>query len=285
MAKRTTGGEWQDQGIILQRNSDPKAWDSVSLWTGYTLKHDGIYYLFYTARCQSDVAEDGYIGHTQRIGVATSTDLVNWTKHPANPILSCPGAPYETQQEAFNKHLGWRDPCIVADEKGGFYAFFTCRAQQGDPLKRGAIGRAYSQDLINWKVLPPAADPRRYTDMEVPDVIQHKGCWYMLFAVKETWHHPSGSHHDTPVTGVRYLVSDSLEGEFVLPAHDSALLTSDDALYTARFWRDENGQLTLWSWRAGADEGTQYAENAAAYTLAHPMKIETGENNQLLVVK
>ena len=281
LAKRPLNGEWQDLGIILDKNPDPTAWDSVSLWTGYTLKHQGKYYMFYTARSQADVADDGYIGHTQRIGVATSDDLIYWERHDSNPVLTFQGAPYESQLEAHNHHLGWRDPCVVPDDKGGFYAFFTCRTCDGDPLKRGAIGRAYSNDLLNWTVLSPAAAPGLYTDMEVPDVVHHDGRWYMLFAVKEDWHHETSSKHDQPVTGVRYLVSDRLDGNFVLPTSSSVLLDSDTACYTGRFWHDEQGNLTLWSWNCGADEGERYTNNPSAYSLAHPVKVEVGSFGEL----
>ncbi|WDC84648.1 hypothetical protein PL321_02800 [Caloramator sp. mosi_1] len=37
--------------------------------------------MFYTSRCKRDIVEDGYVGHTQRIGVAISKDLINWEKY------------------------------------------------------------------------------------------------------------------------------------------------------------------------------------------------------------
>ncbi|MBQ1783561.1 MAG: hypothetical protein II007_07910 [Gammaproteobacteria bacterium] len=283
LATRSNGGAWRDLGIILEKDPDPAAWDSVSLWTGYTVKNNGLYYLFYTARSQSEVADDGYVGHTQRIGVATSTDLIHWTRHPANPVLTWQGGPYESQQEAHDRHLAWRDPCIVADGQGGFYAFFTCRVNQGDPLARGAIGRAYSQDLIRWQILAPASMPGRYTHMEVPDVVRHQGRWYMLFAVKQEWHRGNRDHHDQPVTGVRYLVADRLDGEFHLPSGNSVLIGSDDACYTGRFWPAADGALTLWSWHAGADEGAAYQDNPRAYSLAEPKVLQCNERGELQI--
>ncbi|MBM2827350.1 MAG: hypothetical protein HW403_1414 [Dehalococcoidia bacterium] len=59
-------------------------WDSVSVHDPRVIYDEGFYRMWYS----------GYDGHLWRIGYATSTDGVVWTKHPANPVMH-PGAPGE----------------------------------------------------------------------------------------------------------------------------------------------------------------------------------------------
>ena len=57
------------------------AWDDYTTWTGSIIQHEGLWCLFYTG---SSRADDGKI---QRIGLATSSDLLTWQKHPQNPLI------------------------------------------------------------------------------------------------------------------------------------------------------------------------------------------------------
>ncbi|MEJ2722493.1 MAG: family 43 glycosylhydrolase, partial [bacterium] len=60
-------------GLALQKN--PGGWDSHGLWAPHIVEHDGTYYMFYTG-----IDGEGLDPNTrQRIGLATSTDLVTWT--------------------------------------------------------------------------------------------------------------------------------------------------------------------------------------------------------------
>ncbi|MFC4767975.1 hypothetical protein [Effusibacillus consociatus] len=191
---------WQEKGTVLTASEDDKAWDSVSIWTGCTVKKDDTYYMFYTARSKQDVAEGGYVGHTQRIGVATSKDLHQWEKYQGNPVLTADYRYYESAAEAHNKHEGWRDPYIVYDEEEDiYYAFITARDKAGDPKARGCIARAKSKDLLHWEVLPPAVSPHTFTDMEVPFLHKHNGKWYMIFAVKEQWYSEEYKERIAPI--------------------------------------------------------------------------------------
>ncbi|MGN6437735.1 MAG: glycosylase [Agriterribacter sp.] len=53
-------------------------WDSLIRERGYILKEDSVYYLWYTGYNNQD--------ETKHLGLATSPDGLNWTRHPANPI-------------------------------------------------------------------------------------------------------------------------------------------------------------------------------------------------------
>ncbi|HNP17553.1 MAG TPA: T9SS type A sorting domain-containing protein [Fulvivirga sp.] len=73
-------------GIIWEKyagnpvlTTDINAWDGVSVQDPHVIKQDGMYYMWYGG---NDV--DGY---GQKVGYAWSSDGINWTKSPLNPVM------------------------------------------------------------------------------------------------------------------------------------------------------------------------------------------------------
>jgi beta-fructofuranosidase len=276
---------WVEMGTVLTASENDKAWDSVSIWTGCTIKKGDIYYMFYTSRSKQDVLDDGYVGHTQRIGVATSMDLRTWSKYKGNPIVTADYRWYESQAEAHNRHEACRDPFVVySEDERYYYMFFTARDNKGEPRSRGCIGKARSKDLLNWEIMPPAVSPHTFTDMEVPSVHRKNDLWYILFAVKEDWYSEDYRRTicpDKPQTGELYYVSDSLEGKFWSINHKNVLTDTKDQLYTGRIVSAPAGGHVFLSWHAGADEGFPCAQTP--YTLTAPLKVIYDQNNMIRV--
>jgi len=273
--------EWTNLGTVLAAGDEPADWDSVSIWTGCTIKKDDTYYMFYTSRCRMDQLADGYVGHTQRIGVATSKDLKNWHKYQGNPVVTVDCRYYEKQPDAFNRHEGCRDPFVVYDPVGRwYYMFFTARDREGDPLARGCIGRARSRDLLNWEMMPPAASPHIFTDMEVPSLHWHDGLWYMLVAVKQDWYsedYKRAIYPEQPQTGVLYLVAESLEDEFRLLEPHPVVTGTQAGLYTGRIITGPQGNHVFLSWHAGIDEGRADAETPYRLSKCYKVAYDTGK--------
>ncbi len=79
--------QWEILPDALRPSPEPGVWDNYTTWTGSVMQHAGLWYLFYTGSRRS---ENGLI---QRIGLATSTDLMRWTEaarepaHDAGPAL------------------------------------------------------------------------------------------------------------------------------------------------------------------------------------------------------
>ena len=80
------GLAWSEDGRTWNRHSDTTPvlsidgampWEKDCIYQPWLMEHKGVFYDFYNAA-------DGFIEQT---GFATSTDLVNWKRHPGNPVI------------------------------------------------------------------------------------------------------------------------------------------------------------------------------------------------------
>ncbi len=95
------------------------SWEDMATWTGSVLSDDGVWFMFYTGTKSTGS------GVEQRIALATSTDLLTWSRHPANPVIQLDPRWYERVE-----HEAWRDPWVMRDPDGnGFHALITARAK------------------------------------------------------------------------------------------------------------------------------------------------------------
>ncbi len=216
------------------------AWDDGATWTGSIIEHDGLWYLLYTG---ISGAEGGYV---QRIGLATSSDLVTWTKHPDNPLIVADPRWYEQLDLDAWHDQAWRDPWVFRDPTGdGFHALITARAATGPADGRGVVGHARSRDLVEWQVLPPLTEPGEFGQLEVPQVAEVEGRPYLLFST-------AGQHVSSariarlggpPQTGTYACVGSSPLGPFDL-ARDAAPV-ADSRFYSGRLVAARDGRPRL----------------------------------------
>lgn len=277
--------DWEYQGTVLQPKDDSTAWDSTAIWTGSVVEHDDKYYMFYTSRRADEVAEHGYVGHTERIGIALSEDLYSWERYDANPVLTPDTNLYEAREDAHNNRILWRDPYVIQDpDSGDYYAFFAARAKTGDPESRACIARAHSSNLVDWEVLPPAAAPSHFKKMEVPTVHIHDGTWYLLFSVRETWYSDEfvdRLNPDVTKGGILYYCADSPENEFEPMDVHPQLVDDERGQYCSRIVNDSDGREVLLTWQQGESEG--FTDLESSYKLLEPQRINYDEAGRLLV--
>ncbi len=135
--------------------SDSPAFDSWTTWTGSVVRNDdGTWWMFYTGSSR----EDG--GEIQRIGAATSQDLIVWEKVEGDALVEADGRFYELLDKSVWHDQAWRDPWVFRpswDSK--WHMLLTARSRTGNPLTRGVMGHAISENLKDWKVLPPLSIP------------------------------------------------------------------------------------------------------------------------------
>lgn len=250
------------------------AWDDMTTWTGSVIQRDGLWYLFYTG---SRRRERGYI---QRIGYATSTDLLHWEKATDRPLLEADPTWYEKLDFDAWFDEAWRDPYLFQHpETGQFHAYITARAKDGPPDGRGVIAHAQSPDLKHWQILPPVTEPGEFGDMEVPQLVNIQGRYYLLFCTPKSHHSQARLKRSglSPVTGTHYLCSDNPAGPFRYLTDQ--FLVGDEAgtFYSGKLVQGEDGAWYFMAFVNFDHSGTFVGE------ISDPMPVTVAEDGRLLV--
>ena len=224
------------------------SWESMAIWTGSVIEHEGTWHWLYTG----GRAVPG--GVDQRIGLATSTDLSTWVRHPRNPLIELDPRWYERLA-----HDAWRDPWIVRDPDGdGFHALITARANHGPEDARGVIGHAWSPDLVSWEVRPPLSEPGDFGHLEVPQVEIVAGTPVLTFSVAfDRFPLARRARRPDEETGTYLAIGQSLLGPWDI-AGARRLPVPD--LYAARLIRDRAGEWQLLGFRDGSSRGAFVGE-------------------------
>ena len=229
------------------------AWDDYTTWTGSIMRHEGVWCLFYTGGTQ---AERGLV---QRIGLATSDDLIHWERHPANPLIVADPRWYELLDSDLWHDQAWRDPWVFRHpDTGDFHALITARVNCGPADGRGVIGHARSEDLIRWEVLPPLTEPGDFGHMEVPQLTEIDGRYYLLFCAVAGVHSSRRRQRTglEPVTGTHYLVADHPLGPFRSDADEFLVGDEIGSLYAGKLVRGPGGGWLFLASRMFAPDGT-----------------------------
>ena len=258
------------------RPGPPGAWDDHAVWTGCVIRYDGLWYMFYTG---VHTSEDDLI--EQRVGLATSTDLENWRKHPDNPLI-------ETDQRYYSRRdpgtLGpervWRDPWVFRHPKtGDFHALITASVAEGPADGRGVVAHARSDDLVSWEALPPLTEPGDFYALEVPQLTEIGDRYYLLFS---TWAeaHSAARREGTgmdPVGGTHYLVAEDPLGPFRFSTHEFLVGDPSGSLYSGKLVEGPDGHPCFLAWRNFAPDGSFVGE------LDDPLPISVGDEGNLRV--
>lgn len=213
----------------------PGSFDDQSTWTGSVLRAEGRWHLFYTGVSTRDD------GRVQRIGAAVSDDLVTW--HKIGPLLEADGRWYEKLHPGTGWHEeAWRDPWVFWHAPTGDYRMFlTARVPQGPSDQRGVIAHARSPDLRGWETLPPLTEPGEYGHMEVPQLVEIDGRFYLLFSVYEWAHSLVRRDRAAAVSGTHYLVADHPLGPYRSPGDDFLAADREGSRYAGKIIQAPDG--------------------------------------------
>jgi predicted GH43/DUF377 family glycosyl hydrolase len=142
-------------------------WDSGTVYQCWVGEHDGKYWMFYNAASRA---------RNEQIGLATSTDLTHWERHPENPLLR------NNTSEGSQDSRSIADPWIV--RLGGKWCMFYF----GYDGKNARDMMATSDDWVHWGKSPfnPILDvgPSGTYDCihaHKPCLIEHEGVWYHFY--------------------------------------------------------------------------------------------------------
>jgi beta-fructofuranosidase len=238
------------------------AWDDLATWTGSIVRRGDTWWMFYTGVSS---LESGLV---QRLGAATSPDLMTWTKHPRNPLSEADPRWYEQLDLDAWHDQAWRDPWVMADPDGeGFHALICARVPEGAPADaRGVIGHAWSPDLVSWECRPPLTEPGQFGHLEVPQVEVVDGTPVLLFSTARV-HTSTVRKARLPEeqTGTFVAIGESLLGPWDIAAARVMPVTD---LYSARLIRDRAGEWQV----IGFIDGSERDEFAGELTDPIPFK-------------
>ncbi len=97
----------------------PSDWDGFAVATPTVIKRDTLFEMWYCGASVSDIAADGDVD-TIWIGYATSTDGINWTKHPENPLFGTYTPPFS----AFELRGPWAPDVVFLPDRNGFMMWY-----------------------------------------------------------------------------------------------------------------------------------------------------------------
>jgi beta-fructofuranosidase len=226
--------------------------------------------MFYTGKSRADE------GLVQRIGIATSTDLLSWERHGEHPRLCCvSGRWYESLDPTRWRDEAWRDPWIFRDPVAGdYHAYFTARASFGPDDGRGVIGHARSEDLLEWELLPPVTEPGDFAEMEIPQLAEIEGRFYLLYStLAEAYSAGRRSRVPRPaMSGTHYFVSDTPFGPFHSLTDEFLVGDELGSYYGGKAIRERDGSWSMLLWKWLARDGTFLGE----LTDPVPLVVEPG---------
>jgi hypothetical protein len=162
----------------------PGKFDELHVWAPTIVEHGPTFWMFYTG-----VRKENGKQH-QRIGRATSTDLITWTQAD-DVVLTAPDVPWASKNPlAYGGAQQLRDPFVMRDplNPGQWLMYFVAVDSLRAP--KMAVGVARSSNLINWFAFQ---DPFSATErptfqgatnvVESPHVFQRNGRWWMPYTV------------------------------------------------------------------------------------------------------
>ncbi len=190
---------WDVLPDAITKGTDPLGPDGEGCWTGSIVENQGVFYLFYTGKNSNDPKGD------QKVMLATSNDLVAWTKHPQHTFYA-DGNIYwnKTLNGAIDDkmiyhHQAFRDPDVFWNkEKKEWWMLLHTAVPDGSAP---AMGLYTSKDIINWKPEAPLLVYPKELSGDCPFIFPSKGKWYLNFA----------DYH--------YLSADRVEGPYNSPVN------------------------------------------------------------------
>jgi beta-fructofuranosidase len=241
--------DWEVVQDALSPSLEP-AFDSWTTWTGSVVKgDDGLWWMYYTGTSR----QDG--GDIQKIGAATSPDLMSWTKVSSEALVSADPEHYELLD--YNKwhDQAWRDPWVFKHSDGKWHMFITARMNNDslDTRDRGTLGHAISEDMTKWQVQPPLIPAATgFGQLEVFQVEEVDGKAVLLWCCGPNELSEESKKRYDGQGGMFSVVGDSLLGPFdptkaVRFDHPSIyaarIVQHEGSWYMLGFRNEENGQF------------------------------------------
>ncbi len=240
---------------------EPGSWDDDMLWTMHVSADPdeaGRWRMFYTGLSRREY------GRVQRVGLATSTDLLHWEKQDHNGYpVEITGEHYESSVDEGRQWVSFRDPFFFRDPGSGRRVLLSAaRVKNGPLVRRGCVGLASEIEPGKFEFAAPLHHPRLYDDVEVPNLFQIDGRYFLLGSIRED-------------TKVHYWYADEMDGPY-LNFFDNVLLPRGN--YAARVCHHPGG-LLLYNFFSKTE--VHYGREISKKVLPPPKKLVTDETGRL----
>ncbi len=191
----------------------PGSWNSRITLTGMVTPFQGKYYMLL-----GGYAPENPDKAIEIIGRYVSDDLENWQEDKSFPLLK-PSFPYMTECDISCDCRHWRDLSLSYDQNNQWFdGYLMTKVKPVSPDDFGtAVGHIRSRDLVHWEMLEPIARQKHFYNMEVPEVFEFNGRYYLTFSTNSLTGLKINSSRGTALRGTFYLTSSSRNGPFTLP--------------------------------------------------------------------
>ncbi len=136
VASSEDGLTWQrakEQYILSIHEPEVGSWEKACIYQPWLVEHEGRFYNFYNAKQMVPI-------YLEQTGLATSSDLLNWRRHEANPVVRVRPGGYDEEFCA--------DPKVFRDGDHWVMLYF------GVGHGGAHIMAAFSRDLLHWTADP-----------------------------------------------------------------------------------------------------------------------------------
>ncbi|WP_224488040.1 glycoside hydrolase family 130 protein [Robertkochia flava] len=180
-------------------------WESKATFNPAAIVRNDSIFVFY--RAEEDLGEDKIGRHTSRLGLAVSTDGLNYTRSP-EPVFY----PDTDKQQKYEWPGGTEDPRIVETEEGLYVLTYTQWNREVPRLavatttdlktwkKHGPIFKNYKKGKYHTRETKSGAIVTRLNDDNKPVAAKINGKYWMYFGVPHIWlAHSDDLIHWTPL--------------------------------------------------------------------------------------
>ncbi|MHB1484932.1 MAG: glycoside hydrolase family protein [Saccharofermentanales bacterium] len=263
---------WSALPSILPPLYDLDEKDYHQKFTGCAAQIDGKYIVYYTMR---DKAKGN-----QRLGAAISYDMNEFIRYDGNPVI----VPDDSFKKGDSTLIGYRniadydwamvdcrDLVVVKCEADGlYYGYFAVAADVGREHPVGVIAVAVSNDLLNWRDQSIVYVPRQNGLIEVPDVYEIGGKWYLTTLCGTRYIGRDIGNDEYSINCTTYSVADNPRGPFK---------DGDDNIFISGFLSSG------WTCRSVVKDGKRYLfyidSSFGGSTLSLPKEIRVDEKGRL----
>jgi beta-fructofuranosidase len=156
----------------------PSKWDNFHIWAPTIIKNNGTFYMYYTGISHVPNSNNTF----QRIGLATSTDLLNWTRTD-QPVLAGSMIPWVYSDSSTFAGCNFRDPFAMPDPNVPGRTLIYYVGTPAGATSQLIIGLAQTTNMTSVSDLMPlwCSDEAHYWGWcESPHVLVHNGLYYLF---------------------------------------------------------------------------------------------------------